>query len=222
MESLYPDQPGYLPVALGLAGRSCLVVGGGAVALRKVRGLLAYGGCVTVLAPDFREELVSLEQEGRITLERRAYGEGAAAGYGLVISAADPPEVNHQVFLDCREAGVWVNVVDDPDRCDFILPATLRQGPLTVSVGTQGKAPFLTRWIREELEALLPGHWGTVATLAGAFRKAVLAGHGEACEKRELFRRFLEVDWKTVLEEEGETRAEAILQDLLGERPPAD
>ncbi len=218
MESGYPEQPGYLPVALGLAGRACLVVGGGAVALRKVRGLLDYGGRVTVLAPDFREELVSLAAAGRITLLHRAYGAKAAAGYGLVISAADAPEVNQQVFEDCREAGVWVNVVDDPDRCDFILPGTLRRGPLTVSVGTQGTAPFLARWVREELEALLPGHWGTVATLAGAFRKAVLAGHGEADEKRELFRRFLEVDWKTVLEAGGETRAKALLQDLLNGR----
>ncbi len=207
---------GYYPVFIRLADRRCLVVGGGAVALRKVRGLLEYGGEVTVVAPECCDGLDELARAGRIAIERREYAAGEAAAFGLVIAAADNREVNHGVYRDGRAASVPVNVVDDPEYCDFILPGTVRRGPLTLAVGTQGRAPFFERWVRRRLDDLLPSHWGELAGLAGVFRKDVL-GRGElgADERMDLFRRFLDVDWEKIFERDGPGGAEREMERLL-------
>jgi len=139
------EEPQY-PVQLNVAGKRCLVVGGGHVAVRKARGLLAAHADVTMLAPTIEEA-----PDG-VTVERRAYRSGDVAGYRLAIAATDDPAVNRQVFLDGEAAGVWVNSADDPVNCSFTLPAVVRRGPLTITVATAGQSPALTRWLREQLE----------------------------------------------------------------------
>jgi len=222
--SRVPEKPGYLPAAISLAGRPCLVVGGGTVALRKVRMLLDYGGRVNVTAPEICDEIDALAREGKVTLQKRAYEPGEAAAYGLVISAAGSGDVNRLVFEECRGASVPVNVVDDPEHCDFILQATVKRGPLTVSAGTQGTAPFFARWVRERLEELLPGRWEQVAELAGEFRRRVLADADLTPGGRSYaFQLFIGTDWESLLGGTGcanasdPDRIEAGLQALLEE-----
>ncbi|MCU1486263.1 MAG: uroporphyrin-III C-methyltransferase [Actinomycetia bacterium] len=144
------------PVLLDLAGRSCLVVGGGPVALGKVRGLLAVDARVTVVAPDVLDELAALEG---VTVVARAYESGDLAGHRLAITATGDPAVDHQVFLDGEAAGVWVNSADDPANCAFTLPAVVRQGPITLAVSTGGHSPALAKWLRDRLaDELGPEH----------------------------------------------------------------
>lgn len=138
------------PVNLVLEGRRCLVVGGGAVALRKVEGLLACGADVTVVAPLVDERLRVLPG---VTIEERTYRRGEAAGYRLAIAATDSPDANAAVFHDGEDSGVWVNGADDPTHCSFTLPSLLRRGPLMVAVSTGGRSPALSRWLRQRLEA---------------------------------------------------------------------
>ena len=140
-------EPQY-PVNLRIAGQRCLVVGGGRVALSKVQGLLECDAVVTVIAPDVDVELTELAELGRVTCERRAYRAGEVAGYRLVITATDDPDVNRAVFLDGEAAGVWVNSADDPDNCAFTLPSRVRQGPLLVTFATGGHSPALATWLR--------------------------------------------------------------------------
>ena len=140
-------EPQY-PVNLRIAGQRCLVVGGGRVALSKVQGLLECDAVVTVIAPDVDAELTELAELGRVTCERRAYRAGEVAGYRLVITATDDPDVNRAVFLDGEAAGVWVNSADDPDNCAFTLPSRVRQGPLLVTFATGGHSPALATWLR--------------------------------------------------------------------------
>jgi siroheme synthase-like protein len=135
------------PVLLDLRGRPCLVVGGGRVALGKVRGLLAVDATVTVVAPDVFDELAQLD----VTVVRRPYEAGDLAGVRLAVAATDDPAVNHRVFLDGEAAGVWVNSADDPENCAFTLPAIARQGPITVAVSTGGHSPALASWLRDRL-----------------------------------------------------------------------
>ena len=137
------------PVNLNLAGRRCLVVGGGGVAIGKVQGLLAADAEVTVVAPVVRDELAALPG---LRVERRAYEPGVVAGYRLAVTATDDPAVNRQVFLDGEAAGVWVNSADDPVNCAFTLPSVVRRGPITVAVSTGGQSPALAAWLRRRLE----------------------------------------------------------------------
>ena len=140
------DGPQY-PVLLNVAGRRCLVVGGGTVAAHKVEGLLAADAEVTVVAPEVAE---AIEASG-VRVERRSYRAGEAGEYRLVIAATDDPHLNGQVFADAEMAGVWVNSADDPEHCSFTLPAILRRGPLSVTVSTGGHSPALASWLRDRL-----------------------------------------------------------------------
>ncbi len=179
------------PVMLSLAGRPVLVVGGGPVALRKVRGLLAERARVTVVAPAAVPELADLAARGEIALERRPYRDGEAADYRLVLAAADDRDVNRRVFEDGERAGVFVNVADDPELCSFHLPARLVRGPLQVAIASGGGAPFAVRRLRQLLERRLGESWGAWAAAAARFRDRVLALDDlPAAAREELFDRF--------------------------------
>jgi len=142
----------YYPICVDMAGRACLVVGGGRVAERKVSGLLGSGARVTVVSPALMARLEAWANEGQIRVIRRGYETGDLAGQSLAFVATDDGEVNATVAADARAAGVLINAADDPAHCDFILPAVLRRGPLTVAVSTAGASPALSRAVRDELE----------------------------------------------------------------------
>lgn len=170
------DAPLY-PVNLVLAGHRALVVGGGRVATGKVKGLLAARADVTVVAPEVDDELAELP----VAIERRPYRPGEVAGYRVAITATDDPEVNHLVFTDGEAAGVWVNSADDPANCAFTLPAVVRQGPITVAIGTGGHSPALATWLRRHVESELDATWTTLLDLL-AERRAELREGGTPTE----------------------------------------
>lgn len=138
------DQPLY-PVNLSLAGRRCLVVGGGPVALSKTKELVVCGATVDVVAPEILDEFADL---AGVICHKRPYASGEVVGFRLAITATSDPEVNRQVFLEGESAGVWVNSADDPANCAFALPARVRQGPLLVTFSTSGSSPALSTWLR--------------------------------------------------------------------------
>ena len=164
------------PVMLDVAGRPCLVVGGGPVALQKVRGLADAGADITVVAPAVEPAIEALAR-----VERRPYEPGEVAGYRLAVTATDDPAVNRQVFLDGEAAGVWVNSADDPANCSFTLPAVLREGPITVTVATGGRSPALATWLRDRVaEVVGPEHVVLLELLAE--RREALRSEGIATE----------------------------------------
>jgi siroheme synthase-like protein len=164
------DQPLY-PVSLVVAGRRCLVVGGGSVAVGKVRGLLDAGADVTVVAPEVDERIDTLAG----AVERRPYRRGEVQGYRLAIAATGDPEVNQQVYDDGEAAGVWVNSADDPDRCSVILPARVRQGRLTVAISTAGHSPAVAGWVRDRLAAELGPEYDVLIGVVSDVRREVQA-----------------------------------------------
>jgi uroporphyrin-III C-methyltransferase / precorrin-2 dehydrogenase / sirohydrochlorin ferrochelatase len=161
------------PVSLILEGRSCLVVGGGGVALRKIHGLLKEAALVTVVSPDVVPAVEQLADERRVVLHRRAYQSNEATGYALVFAATDDREVNRQVFDDARATNTWVNVADDPELCTFHLPARVTRGALQIAVGSGGRAPFVTRRLRQFLETRIGDEWGEWIEAAARFRETV-------------------------------------------------
>ncbi|MEW5701769.1 MAG: bifunctional precorrin-2 dehydrogenase/sirohydrochlorin ferrochelatase [Candidatus Zixiibacteriota bacterium] len=195
----------YMPITLAMTQRRCLVVGGGAVAARKVDALLNYEASVIVVAPEVDDRLVQCAEQGWITWEKRPYRPGEVAGYGLVIAASGDNDVNRRVSEDCRTAGVLVNVVDDPKRCDFAFPAVVRRGCLTAAIATDGQAPFMARHLRSILASIFPEHWTQVMHHAADFRRRVQKRWGADVQKKEAcYDRFLEADWKSLLEQKSE------------------
>jgi precorrin-2 dehydrogenase/sirohydrochlorin ferrochelatase len=167
------DEPLY-PVNLRIAGRPCLVVGGGPVALNKARGLLECGAVVTVVAPELADEFASLADDpgdGVLTCERRSYAEGEVVGYRLVITATDDPEVNRAVFLDGEAHGVLVNSADDPAHCAFTLPSRIRQGSLLVTFATGGYSPAVATWLRRRYTPEFGPEYGVLIDLLATERE---------------------------------------------------
>jgi siroheme synthase-like protein len=168
------------PVALRLAGRRVLLVGGGRVAEGRLRGLLAAGARPRVVSvsatPLFDEEAA----RGRIELERRAYRTGDCRGAQLVLSAVDDAEVSRRVASEARQLGVLVNCADKPELCDFHLPSVGRRGPLTIAVSTAGLAPTLARHTRDRALELIGPEYGVLARLIGRLRRRVSGGPSRA------------------------------------------
>ena len=161
------------PVMLDLAGRECLVVGGGVVAARKVAGLLDAGARVTVVSPGLAPAVLDIARDGRLRWWPREYATGDVTGFALVMVATDDDDVNALVAAEARERSIWVNCADDPARCDFILPSVLRRGPLTVAVSTGGASPTVAQMVREELELVLPSDYGALTEVVADVRRAL-------------------------------------------------
>jgi uroporphyrin-III C-methyltransferase/precorrin-2 dehydrogenase/sirohydrochlorin ferrochelatase len=180
------------PVTLDVKNRSCLVVGGGSVALRKVQGLVDGGARVTVTAPEVVDELVEMAERGAIELRMREYSGDEGRSWNLIFAATDDRETNARVFRDAEEAGVWCNVADDPELCSFHLPARIQRGPLQIAIGSAGEAPFVVRRLRQLFERRLGSAWREWLASAARFRSAVRA-LGTSREREEvLYDRFFE------------------------------
>ena len=141
------------PIFLDLEGQPVTVIGGGAIAERKIGALVAAGARVTVVSPDVTAIIARHAADGAIAVERRAYRRGDLAGCRLAYAATSDPAVNQAVRDEASDLGVWLNAVDKPALCDFITPATVRRGHLTLAVSTNGRVPELSKQIREALEA---------------------------------------------------------------------
>lgn len=177
----------HYPVNLVLDGRRCLVVGGGKVALRKVEGLLACGGRVTVVAPRINPELRVL---GEVTIEERPWRPDDLDGMWLVIAATDDPAVNRAVYDAGQAAGVWVNGADDPANCSFTLPSVVRRGDLQVTVSTGGRSPALATWLRRRLEGEIGPEYAVLLDLLATERDGLKAA-GVSTEG---------LDWRSALD----------------------
>jgi uroporphyrin-III C-methyltransferase / precorrin-2 dehydrogenase / sirohydrochlorin ferrochelatase len=160
----------YYPLMLKVKGESCLVVGGGDVALQKVRALRKAGADVTVVSPTFVPALRRLA----VRRVRRLFRPGDVSGRILVIAATDSAAVNRAVSAACRKRGIPVNVVDVPELCSFIVPSILRRGPVVIAVSTGGQSPSLAKSLRRQLEAIVPASLGRTALRLGAARRKIL------------------------------------------------
>jgi len=157
------------PIMLSLQGRQTVVVGGGPVALRKVRSLLAAGAKVKMVADDVsdRSELAGVEViEGRYAPEH-------LAGAALVFACTDDEAVNARIAADARRAGAIVNCVDQPADCDFFVPAVVSDGDVVVAIGTGGAAPALAGRLKQCIADALPARIGAFAAALAQMRRRV-------------------------------------------------
>lgn len=158
------------PVNLNIAGRRCLVVGGGAVAERKAAALLAAGARVAVLSPALTPGLAALAAAGRVVHHPGAYRPGVIEDCFIVICATDDPAVNHRAAEEARAGGALVNVVDAPELCDFTVPAQVARGDLLITVSTGGGSPALSRRLRQELEERYGAEYGEFLEILARLR----------------------------------------------------
>jgi uroporphyrin-III C-methyltransferase/precorrin-2 dehydrogenase/sirohydrochlorin ferrochelatase len=170
------------PIFLDLAGQLVVVIGGGAVAERKIEALVAAGARITVVSPDVTQLIARRASEGVVEIRLRRYRTGDLAGCRLAYAATADPEVNRAVRDEAQEGGIWLNVVDTPDLCDFISPAVVRRGDLTLAVSTSGRCPALAKRIREDLERAYGPEYASLVEQLGRARDRGKAETGLALE----------------------------------------
>lgn len=161
----------YYPVFLDIAGKPVVVIGGGEIALRKVEGLLDAGAAVTVVSPSLHPDLQTLVDQGRVAYIPREYRPGDLDGFFLAFVGTDDRAVNSLVAREGKERRVWINAIDDPSNCDFIMPGIVRRGDLIVAVSTSGASPAMARKMREELEDFLTEDYALMLDLAADVRR---------------------------------------------------
>lgn len=177
----------YYPLFLDISRRLCIVIGGGNVAERKVERLLVCGACVEVVGKRLTPTLATLVGEGRIVHRDADYEEALIHGAFLVIGATDNDAVNERIARDARALKIPVNIVDEPARCDFILPSIVERGDLAIAVSTGGKSPALAKKLRKELEAAYGQEYAVLLQIMGELREKIIADGHPSAENRERF-----------------------------------
>jgi precorrin-2 dehydrogenase/sirohydrochlorin ferrochelatase len=161
----------YYPVFLDLSKKNVLVIGGGEVALRKILTLMKHGADITVIAKTAHPKTAFLARQKKIKLEKRAFENADLKNTDLVICATNDPALNQQVGGQCRKKKIWVNVVDHPALCSFIVPSIVQEGNVTLAISTGGASPALAKFLRKQIEPLLGKEIGLLAETLKKFRE---------------------------------------------------
>lgn len=164
-----------LPVFLSVKRQSCVVIGGGKVALRKTKDLIEAGGRITVIAEKPLQEIVQLHEKEAVTLIKRRYKSDDIEGAFLVFAATDDFSLNSVISDEAKKNGILVNVVDCPELCSFYTGAVVKRGPLQIAVSTGGNCPAIAAELRRELEELYAEDYGDFIRSAGEWRKHILS-----------------------------------------------
>ncbi len=182
----------YFPLFIDITGKRSVIIGGGAVAVRKAQVLASFGTQVAVISPDPSPAMESLEKEGTVALYRRRFnGKSDLEGAVLVIAATDDRYVNEEVFKAAGVLGIHVNVADNPALCTFYFPAIVQRGDLVAGITTSGVYPALSARLREELEAWWPVDLALKLKRLGKERKRMLEEIPDPARRRELLMQIL-------------------------------
>ena len=145
------------PLFTDISGYKIVIVGGGSVALRRVRTLLSFASDLTVVAPKVRPELEKLAEAGRVRLERRPYRREDLYAAQLVLAATDDRQVNEDVYSACKGLRILVNVASDRRKCDFQFPSVVLKDEISVGITGNGENHRQVKETRKKLEAYLGG-----------------------------------------------------------------
>ncbi|HZF31308.1 MAG TPA: siroheme synthase CysG [Gammaproteobacteria bacterium] len=183
----------HLPLFTDLKHKRCLVVGGGALAERRVTLLREAGADVTVIAPALESQtLGALAARDEIEHLAARYESQPLEAYWLVVAATDDRAVNTHVAAAAAAAMRFCNVVDDPSLCSFVMPAIVDRSPVTIAIGSSGRSPTLARWVKGLIETLLPARLGALAELAGSWRERVRTAVPDVAERRQFWERVIQ------------------------------
>jgi precorrin-2 dehydrogenase/sirohydrochlorin ferrochelatase len=206
----------FYPVNLEITRRSCVVVGGGSVAERKVVRLLDAGGIVAVVSPLLTKRLTQLAEDKRIIHINRAYQQGDVGHSFIVICATDNASINKLIAEEGMKAGALVNVVDAPELGNFSVPSQVAHGDLLFTVSTGGKSPVLAKRLREELAKCYGPEYGLYLDLIAKARTKMKNALPEAKDREAFWRRTIDKEIITLLKEGKIKEAEAKIYNAIG------
>ena len=211
----------YYPAYLDLRGRSCLVVGGGAVAERKIHSLLDARATVVVVSPSLTPALKRFADSSRITHREKEFDESDLTGSFLAIAATDSPEVNRLIAAACDRSNMLVNVAVPPEAGNFIVPSAISRGDLLIAVSTSGASPAMSRKIRQELEGRYGPEYGMLLERLAAVRAKVLATVANEQERTDIFHAIVNSDAVDLLSQGRVREAESLISAIADRKNPS-
>lgn len=211
----------FYPMMVDLRGKRCLVVGGGAVAERKVALLVECGGQVEVVSPKATARLTALASSRRIRLRRRPVRPSDVPGAFVVVAATDDPRVNRAVSEWVKRAGGLVNVADDPLTCSFLVPSVIRRGDLTVAISTGGGSPALAKKLRQRLEQTIGPEYEAFVAALRLLRERARQTIADPKERQAIYRRAVGSDLFEAAARGDAAGVAARIKDLVTLPPPA-
>ena len=179
----------HFPMFVDLKNKPILVVGGGAVALRKLKKLAPYGAIPTVVAPDIAPEILDLGVE----VKHRCFCESDLTPRpALVIAATDDEVINREVARLCKTANIPVNVADSPEDCTFLFPALVQRGEFSAGISTGGASPTAAVYFKERLEQQIPDDLEEILDWLAEQRAALKKSVPDQAERAGIFRRMFD------------------------------
>jgi precorrin-2 dehydrogenase/sirohydrochlorin ferrochelatase len=193
-------------------------VGGGDVAERKVARLLDFGARVVVVGKTLTPGLEAMKKAGRIKHIDADYDESFIDDAFLVIGATDRDDINAEISRDARDNGILVNIVDDPDECDFVLPSLIKQGELLIAISTGGKSPALAKKLREDMEQRFGTEYQTLLEVMGQLREKLVVKGRSPDENRRVFETVVHSDILKHIKDKNWDKVRKIIYDITGEK----
>lgn len=211
----------YFPLFADLNDQPCLVVGGGEVALRKLRQLRRAGARVTCNAPRLHPELQAWADAGDLRIVPGDFQDALVAEHLLIIAATSEQKVNRAVADAARKAGRLCNVVDDGESCSFIVPSVIDRSPLVIAISSGGRAPMVARMLRQQMEDWLPERIGQLALWVGRWRQRVAAVLPAGSTRVQFWHEVLDGAPAEQVMAGRETAADQLLEQRLSNAPTA-
>jgi len=205
----------YYPVNLNITDKKCVIVGGGEVAERKTERLLECGARVTVVSRSLTQKLKNMINASNISYIDTDYKRETLLGAYMVIGATDDEAVNGQISRDALSMNILVNIVDDPEKCNFILPALVQQGDLLIAISTGGKSPALARKIREELQRHYGPEYQILLEIMGALREEILARGRAPQENKTVFMNLIDSGILQAIRDRDRARVKQIIYEFI-------
>ena len=180
------------PIFLELAGRRAVIIGGGAVAVRKAQPLLAAGARLVIVAEHVDDMLTALCARSEAELVKSKYSKNYLAGAVLAIAATNNRQLNKQIYKDCQELEILCNVVDQPELCDFFVPAVVKRGDLQIAIGTEGYCPAYAGHLRKKLEGTFSDKHGQFLAELETLRKRIIKEIPDPADRKALLGKLVD------------------------------
>jgi precorrin-2 dehydrogenase / sirohydrochlorin ferrochelatase len=184
----------HYPISLNVSGHLCVVVGGGTVAQRKVKGLLAAGAKVRLISPSVTKTIAALANKGHIELISRVFSRDDLEKATLVFAATNNKDVNKEVADEAKKYGIFVNVADNPDSCDFFVPSVARKPPILIALSTSGLSPGISKKLRKELLDMISRDYQVYVRHLGVFRQYIVEHIEDKSARKRILRALYESD----------------------------
>lgn len=207
------------PIFLEMAGRRAVVIGAGPVALRKIQGLAKAGARVTVVAEQVLPEIeeILLQLNTKIILSR--YHKDFLVSAVLVIASTNVAELNRRIYEDCQELEILCNVADQPELCDFFVPAVVKRGDLQIAIGTEGHCPAYAGHLRQKLEEIFTESHGQFVEELAKVRTRIIETIPDSDQRKVLLGKLASDDSFQYFTEHGPTQWHHHAEELIQQCP---